>query len=179
MAVLEHGKINLILAKNGRKQKMKKRTIICIGMVLTLLMGIIGCSPKQEATMDIHAVWDTMEQEIEMPSMGEIDAETLSSLYPELPMDQVAEYEVHMAMVNIRAAEVALFEATDADAAAAIKTSVAGRKDALEQQWSMYLPDQYDLVKNAILEVNGKYVIFIVGEFADQAKGIVDQALQG
>ena len=35
----------------------------------------------------------------------------------------------------------------------------------LEEQWSTYLPDQYELVKNRLEEKYGDYLIYIISNF--------------
>ena len=50
-----------------------------------------------------------------------------------------------------------------------VKASLEARQDALDQQWSQYLPEQYELVKNYQLVTNGNYVLFVVSEYADEA----------
>lgn len=158
--------------------KQYKRYIAALLALCALLLGT-ACQQKQNVTMDIHAVWDEMQQSIEMGSMMELDDETLSSLYPEIPMDKIKDYVVQISLINVRATEIALFEATDEAAAQEIKTSVSTRKENLEQNWSTYLPDQYELVKNSTIDVYGKYVVFIVGDFEADAKAIVEKAVNG
>lgn len=159
---------------------MNKNKRMILALVLLLLLAFAaGCKQQSNVTMDIHAVWNDMQQTIEMGMMQELDDELLTTLYPELPMDQVTDHVVQISLVNIRATEIALFEAVDEAAAQEIKTAVATRKENLEANWSTYLPDQYELVKNSTVDVYGKYVVFIVGEFEAQAKEIVNKAIGG
>ena len=158
--------------------KQSKRLFIMALVLLTLMAGT-ACRQNKEVTMDIHAVWDEMQQSIEMGSMMELDDATLSTLYPEIPMDKLTDYVVQTSMINVRATEIALFEAKDEAAAQEIKTSVGTRKENLEQNWSTYLPDQYELVKNSTIDVYGKYVVLIVGDFEAEAKAIVENAVNG
>lgn len=154
---------------------MKKNLFVAL-MALVLLASF-GCAAPAEPAMDVHAVWTDIEGSLEMPAMMALDAETLGGLYAGLPMDKVAEFEAHIAMMNVHAAEIAIFEATDAKAAEEIKTALESRQDALEEQWAMYLPEQHALVQEAIVEVEGKYAYLIIGEFAADAKAKIDEAL--
>ena len=79
-------------------------------------------------------------------------------------------------MMNITATEFAIFEAkTDADVDA-IKKGINKRIEKLTTTWQQYLPDQYELVKNNKVLVNGKYVFFIVSKNSDYAKNAFDRA---
>jgi len=156
---------------------MKKAKIFRAILLPVLCLLLCACAaPKQSVEMDIHKVWQDIQAQVELPAMIPLDAELLASLYPNFPMDKVKEFEVHLPAMNVHATEIAFFEAVDEDAAMDVKTAVEGRKAALEEQWSMYLPDQYELVKNSSVEVRGKYVIYIVGDFMEQVTAILDNA---
>lgn len=48
-----------------------------------------------------------------------------------------------------------------------VKTALDNYMVALEEQWSTYLPDQYELVKNRMYKEYGNYLIYIVSENND------------
>ena len=76
------------------------RTIV----ILALCLSLCACSAsKTNIEMDIHQVWSDIESQIEMPGMMALDQEMLSMLYVDFPMDKVAEFEVHIPMMNVHA----------------------------------------------------------------------------
>ncbi len=114
---------------------------------------------------------------IEMPAMQTYDPNftdsTLSDYYYlGLDLSKVSDYSVSIPLMMVHASEIALFKPVDAAAAEEIKAVIAERIAVLEQNWSQYLPEQYELVQNhKLVEQNG-YILMVIAEDADN---IVEQ----
>jgi hypothetical protein len=69
-------------------------------------------------------------------------------------------------MMNVHATEVVLFQYETDSQKANIQSALDTRLKQLENTWSQYLPDQYDLVKNRT-EIDANHVVgYIIGEEA-------------
>lgn len=104
---------------------------------------------------------------IELPASLNMPEEMFADSYgidPEL----LESYYVQMPMMNVHATEIAVFEVKDEANIDAVKAGIEKRQEALEAQWSRYLPDQLELVQNAKTAVKGNLVLFVISEEADQ-----------
>ena len=152
---------------------MKLNKILCAASLLMLLTACT--SSPSNAEVDLTKISDTIYEkvengELEIGMMSEnLDATALKDLY-DLDINDLQSYDVRMALINVQANEIAMFEAKDGKIDT-IKKGVEKRIENLKELWSQYLPDQYELVKNAQTYENGNYYFFVVR--AD-AKEIID-----
>lgn len=127
-------------------------------------------TPESKPETDVVAsVWNDISA-LELPSMTELDDSLLSSLYGIDAADLVS-YECYMLLMGVHATEFFVAEVKDGKMDT-VKAGIAKRQADLDTQWSQYLPEQYELVKNYKLVTNGNYVLFAIGEQADQAVSI-------
>lgn len=85
-------------------------------------------------------------------------------LNPEL----LANGRVIGAMMNVNADEVFILEAKTTADVAAIKESLERERAAQVQVWEQYLPEQYEKVKNNVIETKGNYLLYVT--FSDPDK---------
>lgn len=149
---------------------MKLKKLLCAA---SLLMVVAGCTSKPSATeVDLskvsESVYEKVESgEIEMGMMSEnLDASALMDLYG-LDIKDLESYDVRMALINVQANEIAMFEAKEGKLDT-VKKGVEKRLENLKELWSQYLPDQYELVKNSVTYENSNYYFFIVGQDAEK-----------
>ncbi len=149
---------------------MKLRKLLCAA---SLLMAVAGCTSQPSAAeVDLskvsESVYEKVENgEIEMGMMSEnLDATALMDLYG-LDIKDLESYDVRMALINVQANEIAMFEAKEGKLDT-VKKGVEKRLENLKELWSQYLPDQYELVKNSVTYENGNYYFFIVGQDAEK-----------
>lgn len=91
----------------------------------------------------------------------------IKKYYTELNLQDAADFAIAVSLLNVDASEVAIFRPASRDAAQQIKAAIDARLAVLEEVWSRYLPDQYELVENhQIVEKNG-YILFVISKDAD------------
>lgn len=117
----------------------------------------------------VQAVWDGI-SEIELPSLMDVDAETLSTLYG-IDSADLKEFICKIPFMNVQATEFFIAQVADGRMDA-VKAAVESRQASLEEQWSWYLPEQYELVQNYKLVTNGDYILFAICYDADQVVSI-------
>lgn len=138
--------------------------ILGSAMILSLLTA---CGGKEESKeMDIPALWTSIEESIELPSMMELDDETLQFLYGIDPAD-LESYVARTPFMNVHATEFFIAKVKEGQMDS-VKEAIENRQAALDEQWSQYLPAQYELVQNYKLETVGNYVLFCVCAQADE-----------
>ena len=122
---------------------------------------------EPEPTVDVvQSTWNAISQ-LDIPSLSDVDAETLSALYG-ISTDDLVSYVCKMPAISVQATEFFIAEVKDGKMDA-VKAAVEKRQADLVQQWSQYLPEQLELVENYQLVTSGNYILFAISEYADQA----------
>lgn len=113
----------------------------------------------------VQAVWTAISDR-ELPFFQDLDDDLLSDFYGVDPADLV-EYICKIPFMNTQATEffIAQVQPGKLDT---VKEALQARQAVLAEQWSQYLPDQLELVKNYKLVTNGDYIMFAVTEYADE-----------
>ncbi len=166
---------------------MKKYAAVLMAMLAAATLAFSGCakdetsSDETSSTVTVNVsctdAYNAAIDGLEMPAMQVFDPSFTDSTvtdyyYIGLDLSKLSDYAVGIPMMMVHATEVAVFKPVDAAAATDIKAVIADRVAVLEQNWSQYLPEQYELVQNhQIVEHNG-YILFVVSEFPDK---IVEQ----
>lgn len=156
---------------------MKLNKLLCAASLLMLLTACT--SNPTSAEVDLNKISETIYEKVdsgdlEMGMMSEnLDATALKDLY-DLNIDDLKSYDVRMALINVQASEVAMFEAKDGKIDV-VKAGVEKRIENLKELWSQYLPDQYELVKNAQTYEHGNYYFFVVGTDAEAIINLIKE----
>ena len=111
----------------------------------------------------------------ELPSMMELDAETMTFLYG-IDANLLEGFVAKMPMMNVHATELFVAEVKDGNMDA-VKAGIEKRLGDLELQWEHYLADQYELVKNAKVITSGNYILMCIGHDAAAAADAFTGAL--
>ncbi len=154
---------------------MNKRLCRLLAGVLAATALLAGCAQKT-VTLDIQEAADSLKAQAGVnDSLTLLTDSLFDSLYGIAGED--VKGKVVYTSAEATADEVAVIEATDADAAArvkeAVETRVADQKDTFES----YAPEEVTKLDNAVIEVAGNYVLFCVSGDADKARSAVDQLL--
>ena len=120
---------------------------------------------KNPAVADVAAAVEGA-LSVEMSFM-ELTADDLSALYG-LSASAVEGFQCKVPMMNVQATEYFVAKAASGQVET-VKAAALKRQADLVATWKQYLPEQYELVKNYKLAVNGNYVLFVVGENAQAA----------
>lgn len=122
-------------------------------------------APSEESSK-VQAVWDAISTR-ELPFFMDLDDDILSQLYG-IDAGDLVEYIGKMPFMNTQATEffIAQVQSGKMDT---VKQALEKRQADLEVQWSEYLPDQLELVKNYKLVTNGDYIFFAIADCADDA----------
>lgn len=155
---------------------MKHNRLFALILSLAMLLSLLtACGKKEEEKdVDLSALWTSIMESVEMPSLMELDDETLQLVYGIDPAD-LESYVARMPFMNVQATEFFLARVKDGKMDT-VKEAIEGRQADLVELWSRYLPDQFELVKNYQLVVNGSYVLFCVCGDPDTAVKLFNEA---
>lgn len=122
-------------------------------------------APTPETSV-VQSVWNEISA-LDMPMMTTVNDALLSSIYG-INASDLVEYVCKMPAMNTTATEFFIGEVKDGKMDT-VKAALEARQDALDTEWSKYLPEQYELVQNYQLVTSGNYVIFVISDQADEA----------
>ena len=151
-------------------------------IVMAVALMLTGCGAKETQVADVP-VNDIVKAIKEKAAMAEpvdevnfkenTDIATMLNISP----DDLAEGVYVKAMINIKADELIVLKAADDSKIETLKKALEDEGAAQEQNWSTYLPEQYELVKNRLIKQEGPYLILFVGEKKDVAEETFDSML--
>lgn len=157
------------------------KRLIAVVTVLVLAFALVGCqSAAPETKKDPAEVVASINKEFleankdQLPAFMELDAETLQGMYGIEP-EWVTAYVCQFPMMNVHATEIFIAHVADGQMDN-VKQAIEARKESLDATWSMYLPEQYELVKKSETIVKDNYILFAVTEHMDSLKGIFENA---
>lgn len=157
------------------------KRLIAVVTVLVLAFALVGCqSAAPETKKDPAEVVASINKEFleankdQLPAFMELDAETLQGMYGIEP-EWVTAYVCQFPMMNVHATEIFIAHVADGQMDN-VKKAIEDRKASLDATWSMYLPEQYELVKKSETIVKDNYILFAVTEHMDSLKSIFENA---
>ena len=137
-------------------------------LAVVFLFLLFGNNPVSNA--DPAAVESAVTAQIEMTNMIKADNQMIKRLYGLDP----AAYEscvLYYPTTNMQAEELLIIKLSDTAQAQAIETAIEARLETQKASFDGYGIEQYDmLVSNAVVEVRGNYVLFVVNAASAQAR---------
>ena len=127
-----------------------------------------GGSGSTEGTK-AQEIWEAIAGAVELPSTMELTPQDLENTYG-ISQDQYEEFVCQYPLMNVTATEILIIKPAEGQEDA-VKQAIEARQKALEEQWSMYLPAQLELVENYKLAEAGGYILFCV---AEDSEGVVN-----
>lgn len=145
---------------------------------LFICLVLSGCSRKNisEKKVELAQLKTTINEEVEWPKMMEVDSESLQTLFY-LNEDMYDEVVSEVSAMSVHAYELIMVKAKDGKINE-VKESITHRIEDLEKTWSTYLPEQYELVKNAVKIEKGNYYFVIIHKDAKEIEKIINEAFE-
>ena len=157
---------------------MKK--LISILLIAITLLGLTACqsgdpastpnsnpsssqnsTPNTPKDLVLSNVYTAMTAKAQMPEMMRVEEDMLLDLYG-IKAEQYKQVEVYLCADSLRADEIWLIEAVDAEALQNLKGLAQARLQQKDDESVTYSPAQNAIVKKAHLETYGNYLVMIV-----------------
>ena len=148
---------------------MKKNVLITIVVILVVVALIVGAVIfwGKEKTIDVDVAGQTLANSTPFNELATMDitTEELGSLYG-INTENVEKVVGKMPMMNVQASMYLIIQAKEGTVDT-VKVELDAYATQYEEQWSTYLPAQYELVKNRKMGVVGNTVYMIIAENAE------------
>lgn len=140
----------------------------CLGILLLAALLLAGCGAQKQsgAVPDMQAVYSAIRQRVELPEMVALTDNRRLDVLGIAPEDCCQAITL-LCGDSVRADEIWLIEAVDETAAGKIEKLAQQRVADRLEQLEDYLPDQYAVVRNARIQVNGSCVVLFISPEAD------------
>lgn len=141
---------------------------VCAALLVVFLFVLFGSNPVSSA--DPAAVESAVTAQIEMTNMLKADNQMIKRLYGLDP----SSYEscvLYYPTTNMQAEELLIIKLADTAQAEQIETAIQARLETQKASFDGYGIEQYDmLTNNAVVEVRGNFVLFVVNAASAQAR---------
>ena len=154
---------------------MKKMMSLVLAMVLVLTMAGCGSKAEEPVSIDVNALYETYTQYL--PEMFFPDEMTMLDFLG-IEVEDCVQYKVAICAEGMRADEVWLIEAKDAEALEKLTGLAQMRIKAKEDETVTYTPDQYVIVEKAEVLTNGMYLALLISPDVDAMKAGFEAAFQ-
>ena len=150
---------------------MNKKVLSAIIIIIIIVIALIGAyvlwgKKADTKTIDIEAANQTLANSTPFSQMAmmEITENELQSTYG-ISEENVEKVYGKMPMMNVQASSYLLIKAKEGKVDT-VKVELENYASQYEEQWSRYLPAQYELVQNRKVGVKGNVIYMIIAENA-------------
>ena len=157
---------------------MKKNVLsVILAIVIILVVVVVAYfilnKNEEEKSLDLNATSQTLSNSAPFNELATMDItiDLLSSVYG-INTQNVENVIGKMPMMNVQASMYLLIQ-TKEGTAETVKAELDQYATKYEEQWSTYLPEQYELVKQRKTGVKGNYVYLIVSENAADLEALI------
>lgn len=155
---------------------MRKSITFCLAVMLLLLSA---CGGSTAADVNLNDVLADITSTVQLPeAMTEMTMDQMTAIYG-IESSDILQFAGSYNDIGTLADEIIMIEATDSDAAAAVKEKVDARYQAKLNEMKDYLPDEYEKILGCEVLVNGNYIAMFISADAESMQEIYEAALKG
>jgi|GEM_PF-619977 len=125
-------------------------------------------APETPSKNNLQGFYEWLVENRLMPEGMELTGELLDDFYAGLSEIELKQCVIYIPTFNLNASEIALIELKDMKDEARVLEIIANRLSNLDNTWKEYLPQQYELVKNAKIVQNNSFIMFVIAERAEE-----------
>ena len=136
--------------------------ILSITVIILLFVLLTGCGKKEvQTSWDVQEIWNAVSAEEDFPEMIPVPENRLGYMFGIEQKDYMQEV-IAVSADSLRADEIWLIEAVDEAAARRLEELAKIRLGQKEEETRSYAPEQYRIVQEAKLQLNGLRLIMVV-----------------
>lgn len=144
-----------------------------IELVVVIVIFISAYPVLRVRDLDMNGVRNSLESFKNNETMEEGDIKSLRKLYY-INKNQVEDFVSFVPKSNMNANEILVLKVKDEKDIPTIKSGIEERIKKQGESFKNYRPEEYNLIENAILEVEGNNIIFIISKDSSQIKEAID-----
>ena len=120
---------------------------------------------NRQSSASFDAVSSAVLQSIDLTDMQEADAQMVRRLYGFAPSEMDV-CLLYYPATNMGARELLLVKLSDLSQQTSVSDAIQARRQTQMKSFEGYGVEQYDLLSNSVVEIQGNYILFVVHENA-------------
>lgn len=154
-----------------KKDKYFRYYIIELVVVIVIFISAYPMLKVRE--LDMNGVRNSLENFKNNETMEQGDIKSLRKLYY-INKNQVEDFVSFIPKSNMDANEILVLKVKDEKDLPIIKSGIEERIKKQGESFKNYRPEEYNLIENAILQVEGKSIIFIISKDSSGIREAID-----
>lgn len=155
------------------RRRAKPGSIVLRMLAFAAVLATVGFLYTQtlqnrQSSASFDSVRSAVLQTLDLADMQEADAQMVRRLYGFAPSD-VDGCLLYYPATNMGARELLIVKLSDLSQQKSVSDAIQARKQTQMKSFEGYGIEQYDLLSNSIMEVQGNYILFVVHEDAAAA----------
>lgn len=155
--------------------RYKSVIAVCLLVMIPFLAG--GCTKPSSSSPSLKDLEQKILSATDMQNLQAADSDTFKSLY-EINPDEIEGFCLYTANTNIKADEIALIQAKDAETLKSIQDQAAQRLKDKEASFKDYLPEEYYKIQKSVLKTHGNYLLLVVSPDSEKIEASFDNAFK-
>ena len=142
--------------------------ILSLTFIILFLVLFTGCGKTEDKTpWDVQEIWNAISAAEDFPEMISVPENRLGYMFG-IEQKDYTQAMIAVSADSLRADEIWLIEAVDEAAARRMEEFAKIRLAQKEEETRSYAPEQYRIVQEAKLELNGLRLIMIVSPSSEE-----------
>ena len=151
----------MIKGRNRKKYRYRRYYLIEIVAIVVTFFLLYPLVKVKEANMD--NIRNTLEASVNTEIVKVGTEKDLKKIY-NIDSKDIEEFVSYVPKSNMDAEEFLILKVKDEKLVAETKGKIQSRIDKQGENFKNYRPEKYEVIKNAVLENEGRYIIFIISE---------------
>ncbi|MBB6623629.1 DUF4358 domain-containing protein [Clostridium gasigenes] len=144
-----------------KKSTYKKYYLIQIIIIVVIFIGLYPIVKVRQANMD--DIRNSIEKSVSLDRMDMGNEKILKKLYY-INIKDLEDFIYYAPKSNMDEDEILVLKVKDEKNIPIIKSQIQKRIDKKAESFKNYRPEKYEIIKNAVLEDEGQYLIFIISQ---------------
>lgn len=156
----------------------KKVNFAVVLLWISLVMMLLdGCASKKETEIDIDQLADRLAGEITYEDQITLSTKEMAQLLYHWQEEEVQACKLYIS-AGATTEEIALFECQDATSAETVRQAAEKRIEQQKESVKTYNPKELKRLEQAVLRVEGRYVLVVISSDPEAAGKIIDEAME-
>jgi uncharacterized lipoprotein len=164
---------------NQNSEENEKMPKVTLEEISQKIKEQLAADMKEQGAGEDVLVDGELQGYIEVDLMDDKDPST--PIYIEkmkLNKEELEDAMVLAAMMNINSDEIILLKAKDEAHVKSLKEALKREKEAQIKTWEVYLPDQFEKVKNNVIKTNGNYLLYVTSANPEKMVEVFDSSFK-
>ncbi|MGG7177270.1 DUF4358 domain-containing protein [Clostridium paraputrificum] len=151
----------MIRGRNRKKSRYRKYYLMEIVVIVVTFVLLYPLVKVKDANMD--SIRSTLEAKVNSEIVKVGTEKDLKKIY-NIDSKDIEEFVSFIPKSNMDAEEFLILKVKDEKMIPVTKEKIQSRIDKQGENFKNYRPEKYEVIRNAVLENEGRYIIFIISE---------------